>query len=100
MTDSNEPAFPSSEERETFGNGQYRTVVVPVGGLSKREYFAAMAMQGILSNEYICSTYIFTTTSEEMIKVFLAPEKVSAMADNIATALIAELNKEATSESK
>lgn len=46
MTDGTHPAFALSKERaEQFTNDpEYAT------GLSKREYFAAMAMQGILSD--------------------------------------------------
>lgn len=38
MKNSDQPAFPADSQTQTDG------------GLTKREYFAAMAMQGILSN--------------------------------------------------
>lgn len=42
MTNGNEAIHPDSNENPQFNFQQY--------GLTKREYFAAMAMQGILSN--------------------------------------------------
>jgi hypothetical protein len=47
-------------------------------GLTKREYFAAMAMQGILSNQH---------------GYFLEHDKLSEYALSCADALIVELNK-------
>lgn len=45
MSNANEPAFPTSVQRGQ--NGEYWTE--QEGGLTKREYFAAMAMQGYLA---------------------------------------------------
>lgn len=70
--DPNENAFPvfGEEGRNTFCHY----------GLTKREYFAAQAMQGMIaSNEWIADTL----------------ERVSKTAIEYADALIAELNKEA-----
>lgn len=52
MREANEPAFPSIDIREEFDDhsGHYRKVMVPMGGLTKREYFAIMALQGMVSN--------------------------------------------------
>lgn len=41
-----EPAFPSNLEWTFDG----KKIIIKNGGLSKREYFAALAMQGLLSN--------------------------------------------------
>lgn len=65
MTNPNEPAFPLPEGK--------------CNGLSKREYFAALAMQGILANP-----------SNDHMKRSIFPEAAVAFAD----LLIAELNKE------
>jgi hypothetical protein len=64
----NEPAFPIPAS-----DGSYEAAA----GLTKREYFAAMAMQSILRNNAQCGDW-----------VALAKDSVSA-----ADALIAELNK-------
>lgn len=47
-----EPAFPTSETRQNMKSGNMYEVTLP--GLSKREYFAGLAMQGYCSiSEYI-----------------------------------------------
>lgn len=75
MTDPNDPAYPPTYE--TMGKGDYINAL----GLTKREYFAAMAMQGMIASE--------TETLRFAMREKLASESV-AMAD----ALIAELSKE------
>ena len=42
MTNGNESVFPDMQETPQFNHHTY--------GLSKREYFAAMAMQGLMAN--------------------------------------------------
>lgn len=49
MNNADKPAYPTHDEAE----GGIYTVDA---GLTKREYFAAMAMQGLLSNAYWAST--------------------------------------------
>ena len=46
-----EPAFPVMEDVERFDEDQGKWVphLVPQGGLTKREWFAGMAMQGMLA---------------------------------------------------
>lgn len=46
MSNKNEPAYPTQEVRDLNGNG----IMAPSYGLTKRELIAAMAMQGLLSN--------------------------------------------------
>lgn len=47
----NSSAFPSMENFEKFNDdtGIYVDNYLPVGGLTKREYFAGLAMQGYIS---------------------------------------------------
>ena len=72
--DPNEPAFATAAE-----NGY-------TPGLTKREHFTAMAMQGLLSNsEYMSG--IFSCSCDY-------GAEVSAMSLEMAGAAIAELNKE------
>jgi len=57
-TDPSDSAFPVSVRRgenyvDDDGCSKYRTVTLAVGGLTKREYFAAKAMQGMLAHETI-----------------------------------------------
>lgn len=77
-TISHEPAFPLKEANL---NNDYP-------GLAKREYLAAMAMQGILANSDadICDK---TTVNGG----WQHPETVCKIAVQMADALIAELNK-------
>lgn len=44
-------------------------------GLTKREYFAAMAMQGLLANDYKGSASIFAGKSVQMADALLAELK-------------------------
>lgn len=72
MTDPDDPAFP-------FQPGQY--------GLTKREYFAALAMQG--NNANVITS--LGTLSESRHKQF---QVIAQACVEMADALIAELNKE------
>ena len=51
MLNPSDPAFPGMNEVSQWDESiaAYRDVLLPGGGLTKRELFAAMAMQGILS---------------------------------------------------
>lgn len=73
MTNKSEPAFPT-REGWTEDTGKYRE---DTGGLTKREYFAAMAMQGMIT----CPDYEGCEFT------------VSKLAVEYADALIEELNK-------
>ena len=67
MTNSNDATFPSDFDQ----------TVTPEFGLTKREYFAAAAMQGI------CSSLPFAVAADDL----------AAQSAALADALIAELNK-------
>lgn len=81
MTNGNEPAFASGVTCNE--NGIYTGADAPSSGggngLPKREYFAAMAMQGLCADRSMTSS-----------------ESIVALAVGCADALIAELNKEVT----
>ncbi len=52
MSNANEPAYPAIKTDAAYdgdGRGVPYSNVYSVGGLTKREYFAAMAMQGLLA---------------------------------------------------
>lgn len=49
MNDEGGSAFPQVESYQEGQNGEYWTHVESVGGMSLRDYFAAKAMQAILS---------------------------------------------------
>ncbi len=66
MTDGNDPVYPSTAAWSS--------------ALTKRELFAAMAMQGLLADSAISASY----------------EEISESAVGHADALIAEINKETT----
>lgn len=72
MTEPKEPAYPSETERQTGPNSFHFM------GLTKREYFAAMAMQGMLAGSQGLD-----------IKTWEFSEQSIALADS----LITELNK-------
>lgn len=48
MKNADQPAYPKLTSSENSGGHIHRTV----GGLTKREMFAAMAMQGMLANSF------------------------------------------------
>ena len=70
MTNGNESIFPDDKENPQFNSVHY--------GLTKREYFASAAMQGILAG-YQGKPYFM--------------ERIVSDATGIADALISELNK-------
>ena len=72
MTDGNDTAYPETRKKDNAYSAE--------GGLTKREYFAAMAMQGMFTNELLAG-------SEE--NVHIAKDAVNA-----ADALISALNQE------
>ena len=84
MSKANEPAFPHSKRNWTGDdkNGQYESIAD--GGLTKREYFAAMAMQGVIQNP--AAGY---GPADKRAGAIIIAEAAVMMAD----ALIAELEK-------
>lgn len=82
MTETNNGAFPFHAEYYTEESGVPENRTRTQFGLSKREYFAAMAMQGLCANE---QWYKNSNGN---------PEWYSNKAVEIADALITELNKE------
>ena len=68
-----------------------------IEGLTKRELFAAMAMQALLSNPLIVEI-LMKCTEEEIRAGTLWPEKTSKSAKTMADALIAELNNQSRGE--
>lgn len=82
-TKSNAPAYP----QEWHQHCDDTTTHEITGGLTKREYFAALAMQGVCAGEIECNS-----------KISGNPEYTAQFAVQCADALIAELNK--TSEER
>lgn len=80
MSRADEPAFPVTKVVEQRRNGDPMEDLMLVGGLSKREYFAAMAMQGL--------AVTWHQTSDNW-----TPDKQAELALKMADALIAELEK-------
>jgi hypothetical protein len=81
MCEANEPAFPGLQTFERFNDerGAYEEYTLPAGGLTKRQYFAAVAMQGLTAN---------SVPGQHHMPANLAQEAVQ-----YADALIAELEK-------
>lgn len=77
MTNGNDNAYPVTDTNSDMGIK--RTELV--GGLTKREYFAGLAMQGMIAS---CTSVDFP---------FVTPEEAGINACKYADALIAELNK-------
>jgi hypothetical protein len=50
MTDGNDNAFPNSETDIDFEGDLDPLDIIIAGGLTKREYFAAMALNGLISS--------------------------------------------------
>ena len=85
MTNGNEPINPTTE-RNWLNQNDTEMVTGVFGGLTKREYFAAMAMQGLTTNpEFLKTTNHIT--EEGYLK------SLCESAVNSADALITELNK-------
>lgn len=86
-TNPNDPIHPSVDETTTrlIGNNDSVTEFMGANGLTKREYFAAMAMQGMLSNSYNDGASQPLSTASH--------DQIAQMAVSIADALIAEMNK-------
>ena len=75
-TNGNESVIPQTEQEHVDGD----ILTITTGGLTKREYFTAMAMQGILS--------------AQVATVYLETNAVAIRARRQADALIKELNAE------
>jgi hypothetical protein len=82
MSNAHEPAFPTQmwdiEDKEATWLD---------GGLSKREYFAGLAMQGLASNSWLMQTNIAAKEAG------LKPPALSELACGMADVLLAELEK-------
>lgn len=81
MSNANEPAFPKITT--SYGTGTAYTDRV---GLTKREYFAAMAMQGFITNSQILDECGYRDLDPQ--------EACAQIAIKQADALIAELEKQ------
>ncbi len=81
MTNPNDPAFHPTVCDPAFYDPAYRdkAYLLEPSGLTKREYFAALAMQGILANKLTVADVTF-----EMVAIHSVKQ---------ADALIAELSK-------
>lgn len=87
MASVSEYAFPFTETAETDR-------VAP--GLTKRELFAAMAMQGLLAASIGTedgSSVLLYSGDGLSFNYHKAPERIATMAAQLADALLAELNK-------
>jgi hypothetical protein len=84
MTNGNDGAFPSMTSYRLKAGESEREKTETIGGLTKREYFAAMAMQGLLSNAEAVT---------EISKADFGPLQQYAV--RFADALIDALNQEA-----
>lgn len=90
MIDPNASAFPEPEREYDQTTESY--VFLDRGGLTKRELFAAMALNGILTNEETIRQGVLLTKS--MSDPASLATFVSLLACAHADALIAALNKE------
>lgn len=80
MTRPDDLASPTIDRTEEY---EASTHYLTMGGLTKREYFATLAMQGLVSN-------IRSGSPDSMLE---KPKNVAGWAVAFADALIAELNK-------
>jgi hypothetical protein len=81
MVDNGGPAFPVAPEVDR--NGDYTS---GVSGMTLRDYFAAKAMNGMLSAD-------ITTHQDGVDKIVDDPSELARMSYRIADAMIAERNK-------
>lgn len=89
-TEPNDSAHPTQAPGQDPRNG-----VHIVGGLTKREYFAAMAMQGFCQNQSVLSLANEIATLQTVLDKPVEPARVLIAEKSIefADALIAALNK-------
>jgi hypothetical protein len=93
MENGKQPVFAQSEnwqcdlEKHIQDPKKYGSPSFEGIGLTKREYFAGLAMQGLLSNSEFIKRGSFDFKSSG------TKEKVSSIATNISDALLAELEK-------
>lgn len=85
MINPNDPAFPGMQG----GMGALAVGFIPTSGLTKREYFAAMAMQGIVTNNALVK---FLDGLREQTPL-LTQDCIASFAVQCSDALIAELSK-------
>lgn len=89
MTEPNHVAFPNNQSALEFK------------GLTKREYFAGIALQGLLARPFpnpsetseTSETLAFPSPSGMISYTFSAPAEVAGYAVRLADALVAELDK-------
>lgn len=86
MSKGNDGAFPSAPQ-------QNHEETLAVGGLTKRELFAAMAMQGILSRDLTANPYTTGRLAEQAHVADRNRHDVARQALESADALLAELAK-------
>lgn len=86
MKNSEQPAFPLKPYKELahdYGDNFACYNGIDISGLTKREYFAAMAMQGLLANDW-----------KEQKHLDPECEKLAVVAVNYANALLTALSNE------
>ena len=88
MNNSNMPAMPQNGVIDTDGNFNDCKDMGGVG-LTKREHFASMAMQGLLANSKLPEITAYVTSNFNVS----AEQAASMMAIENADALLAELEK-------
>jgi hypothetical protein len=67
LDNKNTPAFPVSEETTDRIDAEVKIY----SGLTKREYFAAMAMQGLMANNFQSSFELFAVRAVKMADAIL-----------------------------
>ena len=67
----NPPAFPSYEYQKSYGQ------MMAVGGMTLRDYFAAKAMQGLLTSDDIDASFATAVLCYRMADAMLAAREES-----------------------
>ena len=90
----NDPAFPVvfSSKKEAIDNFTTRTTNEFYGGLTKREHFAGLAMQGLLSDEKMIRGIVKNALSDGRTESLISAE-IASYAVELADALLLELSK-------
>lgn len=83
MKNSEQQAFPSQQDEEGF--------LLTKGGLTKREYFAGLALQGLLSNPAHNDTILMGVNGGGVEKGFIALDLVVKEAIGYADELLKQL---------
>ncbi|HFI4796476.1 TPA: hypothetical protein ACGQK4_002195 [Elizabethkingia anophelis] len=92
MKNADKPVYPSITKDSTEINGQVFSNNINHSGLTKREYFAGLAMQGIVSNQTLIDALMQGADVYDSSYTSLMINRVSIMASELSAELLMQLD--------